>query len=170
MPPSTAPSSPGAPQSQPRHSLRPFDRPQGSTSITSSNTSGSVDLSVASTPDCRRQPQPCICSLILETCHCSEMTRTKGGVCDMCLYSIHVTEKGQMFGGGCSQGARIVSKVEWRKNKGVSLAVAGIEQVSERRVDDPGGNPGISGSQGSAQGERQGQRFPGTALLHPDYR
>lgn len=54
-----------------------------------------TDLTAVSRPDLARQLRRCICHEILASCLCRELTRTRDGVCDLCLYGIHVEERGE---------------------------------------------------------------------------
>lgn len=63
------------------------------------------DLAAVSRPDVAQRLRRCICHEILSTCLCREKTRTKDGVCDLCLYGIHVEEEGQRKFHTPTQGA-----------------------------------------------------------------
>lgn len=95
---STSPRLPGAsPARPPQRPRRPSDK-----SLTSQQAAAAAaaldtneDLTDVSRPDSAQNLRRCICPDILSSCLCGELTRTRDGVCDLCLYGIHVEGEGE---------------------------------------------------------------------------
>lgn len=74
---------------------RPRRRGSSTSAPESPSTPPPLDLTAVSRPVLARQLRRCACPDVLACCLCSELTRTRDGVCDMCLYGIHVEERGE---------------------------------------------------------------------------
>lgn len=84
-----------SPTATPRSPASGGARRRRSSASTLTSPDSPCDLTIVSRPDSGRPLRRCICYEILSSCLCKELTRTRDGVCDMCLYGIHVEEEGE---------------------------------------------------------------------------